>query len=217
MKNINESISFESTLGSPSKPHPNDIVQKPKQIFLVNCVKDNINLNHSVQINLEKKYLKKKKSLKSKKKKINVIKDKNIEYHNLLDFDSLFQDIIIGQKNKNKKSFFDRNANDKKLIGSKRIRFISNKNSSIKSKNIKLIIINVISIEINLNRYKNNFKRKSYSNHINHYDIYDINNFCSNTMRIKEKSISYNVICPSFKELPDNYFEDNNIEVSFYF
>ena len=142
MKNINESISFESTLGSPSKPHPNDIAQKPKQIFLVKCVKENINLNHSVQINLEKKYLKKKKSLKSKKKKINVIKDKNIEYHNLLDFDSLFQDIIIGQNNK--KSFFDRNGNDKKLIGSKRIRFISNKNSYIKSKNIKLIIINVL-------------------------------------------------------------------------
>ena len=144
MKNINESISFESTLGSPSKPYPNDIVQKPKQIFLVNCVKDNINLNHSVQINLEKKYLKKKKSLKSKKKKINVIKDKNIEYHHLLDFDSIFQDIIIGQNNKNKKSFFGRNANDKKLIGSKRIRFVSNKNSSIKSKNIKLIIINAL-------------------------------------------------------------------------
>ena len=142
MKNINESISFESTLGSPSKPHPNDIVQKPKQIFLVNCVKDNINLDHSVQINLEKNYLKKKKSLKSKKK--NVIKDKNLEYHHLLDFDSLFQDIIIGQNNKNKKSFFDRNENDKKLIGSKRIRFISNKNGSIKSKNIKLIIINVL-------------------------------------------------------------------------
>ena len=142
MKNINESISFESTLGSPSKPHPNDIVQKPKQIFLVNCVKDNINLDHSVQINLEKNYLKKKKSLKSKKK--NVIKDKNLEYHHLLDFDSLFQDIIIGQNNKNKKSFFDRNDNDKKLIGSKRIRFISNKNGSIKSKNIKLIIINVL-------------------------------------------------------------------------
>ena len=139
MKNINESISFESTLGSPSKPHPNDKVQKPKQIFLVNCVKDNINLNNSVEINLD---LKKKKSLKSKKKKINVIKDKNIEYHHLLDFDSLFQDIIIGQNNK--KSFFDRNGNDKKLIGSKRIRFISNKNSYIKSKNIKLIIINVL-------------------------------------------------------------------------
>lgn len=142
MKNINESISFESTLGSPSKPYPNDIVQKPKQIFLVNCVKDNINLDHSVQINLEKNYLKKKKSLKSKKK--NVIKDKNLEYHHLLDFDSLFQDIIIGQNNKNKKSFFDRNDNDKKLIGSKRIRFISNKNGSIKSKNIKLIIINAL-------------------------------------------------------------------------
>ena len=144
MKNINESISFESTLGSPSKPHPNDIVQKPKQIFLVKCIKDNIRLNHSAQINLEKKYLKKNKNLKSKKKKINIIKDKNIEYHHLLDFDSIFQDIIIGQNNKNKKSFFDRNANDKKLIGSKRIRFISNKNSSIKSKNIKLIIINVL-------------------------------------------------------------------------
>ena len=132
MKNINESISFESTLGSPSKPHSNEIPQKPKQIFLVSLVKDDINLNNSVQINLEKKYLKKKKSLKSKEKKLNPIKDKNIIYHHLLDFDSLFQDIIIGQNNKNKQSFFDRNTNNKKFIGSKRIRFISN--SSIKSK-----------------------------------------------------------------------------------
>ena len=143
MKNINESISFESTLGSPSKPHPNDIVQKPKQIFLVKCIKDNISLNHSTQINLEKKYLKKKKSLKSRKKKINAIEEKNVEYHHLLDFDSLFKDIIIGQNNKKKKSFFDRNVNDKKLIGSKRIRFISNKNSSTKSKIIKLIMFNI--------------------------------------------------------------------------
>ena len=137
MKNINESISFESTLDSPFKPHANNIVQKPKHIFSVNCVKDNINLNHTVKINLEKKYLKKKKSIKSKKnkiKKINVIKDKNIEYHNLLDFDSLFQDIIIDQNSKNKKTYFDKNENDRKLIGTKRIKFISNKNSCIKSK-----------------------------------------------------------------------------------
>lgn len=137
MKNINESISFESTLGSPSKPNQNNIVQRPKKMFLVKYVKDNINLNNSVEINLEEKYLKKKKGIKIKKKKINLLKDKNIEYHHLLDFDSLFKDVIIDQNDKNKKSFF-RNEKDKKLIGSKRIRFISNKNSSIRSKNIKL-------------------------------------------------------------------------------
>ena len=51
MKSVatNESISFESTFGSPSKPNPNDIVQKPKQIFLVNYVPDNISLNQTIK------------------------------------------------------------------------------------------------------------------------------------------------------------------------
>ena len=36
-------------------------------------------------------------------------------------------------------------------------------------------------------------------------------------MKIKEKSISHNVLIPSFEELSNDYFEDNNIEVSYYY
>ena len=58
--------------------------------------------------------------------------------------------------------------------------------------------------------------QSSHNNSSIHYDIYDINNFCSNTMKIKEKSITHNVLVPSFEELSDDFFEDNNIEVSYY-
>ena len=51
---------------------------------------------------------------------------------------------------------------------------------------------------------------KSYKNN---YDIYSINNFYSNTVKIKEKSISINVQVPKYEELDDSFFEDNNIEV----
>lgn len=50
-------------------------------------------------------------------------------------------------------------------------------------------------------------------NNKNNYDIYNINNFYSSTVKIKEKSISFNVQVPDFEELDDSYFEDNNIEV----
>ena len=36
-------------------------------------------------------------------------------------------------------------------------------------------------------------------------------------MKIKEKSLSHNVLVPSYKELPEDFFEDNNIEVSYYY
>jgi len=35
-------------------------------------------------------------------------------------------------------------------------------------------------------------------------------------MKIREKSLSHNVVVPSFEELSDDFFEDNNIEVSYY-
>ena len=89
------------------------------------------------------------------------------------------------------------------------------------------IIINnffIITIETKLNRKKLNINTisKGQSNHNNNnssrrYDIYDINNFCSNTMKIKEKTISHNVVVPSFEELSDDFFEDNNIEVNHYY
>ena len=81
----------------------------------------------------------------------------------------------------------------------------------------------IIYIETTIKKKKLNIntipKGQSIQNNnlSNRYDIYDINNFCSNTMKIKEKSISHNVIVPSFEELSDDFFEDNNIEVSYYY
>ena len=135
MKNVvtNESISFESTLASPSKPRPNNIVQKPKQIFLVNFVEDNISLS------LNKKTNQNISSIKNKK---------NIEFH-LLDFDALLKNVIIGKKKStikkaHKTSHIGRNKNKIKLIGSKRIRLFSNKNTIKKRKYIYFLLLFIL-------------------------------------------------------------------------
>ena len=36
-------------------------------------------------------------------------------------------------------------------------------------------------------------------------------------MKIKEKTLNHNILCPSYEELSDDFFEDNNIEVSYYY
>ena len=152
MKNAsnNESISFESTLGSPSKPHLENIVQKPKQIFLVNCVKDNISFSHakiSPSDNLGKNQLNHKRP-KSKQttnqNKLSIKNNKNIEFH-LLDFDALFKNIIIGKKKSiakkaHKTSPLIKNKDKSKLLGYKRNRLLSDKNFIIKSKFIIIIL-----------------------------------------------------------------------------
>lgn len=48
-------------------------------------------------------------------------------------------------------------------------------------------------------------------------DIYNINNFYSSTVKIKEKSLYQNVLVPKFEELDDDFFEDNCIEVRLWF
>ena len=145
MKNafINESTSFESTLCSPSKPPQENIVQKPKQIFLVNYVEDNTNLalNKKNSSSSPGKKLLKQKSSKPKKisklKNISINNNKNIEFH-LLDFDALFKSIIIDKKKSIAKRGYNITKNNRKLklIGYKRNRFLSIKNSTNKSKNI---------------------------------------------------------------------------------
>jgi hypothetical protein len=235
MKNAsnNESISFESTLGSPSKPRLENLVQKPKQIFLVNCVKDNISFSHtkiSSSDNLGKKPLKNKRP-KSKQatnqNKLSFKNNKNSEFH-LLDFDALFKNIIIGKKKSigkkaHKTSHAINNKDKSKLLGYKRNRLLSDKNFINKSKFIIIIFFFIFFIETNLKKKKLNIntisKGKSITNNnsSSRYDIYDINNFCSNTMKIKEKTLSHNVLVPSFDELSDEFFEDNNIEVSYYY
>ena len=41
-------------------------------------------------------------------------------------------------------------------------------------------------------------------------NIYNIDNFCSNTFKIEEKSFHVNVKIPEFKELEDNFFQIDN-------
>lgn len=83
-----------------------------------------------------------------------------------------------------------------------------------------------VNLDINIKKRKvenkinsNKSKGKSNNNNnisSNHYNIYDINNFFSSAIKIREKSITHNVICPSFEELSPEFFEDNKIEVSLF-
>ena len=50
-------------------------------------------------------------------------------------------------------------------------------------------------------------------NNKNYNDIYNINNFYSSTVKIKEKSISHIVQCPKYEELDDDFFFFIYIEV----
>ena len=80
--------------------------------------------------------------------------------------------------------------------------------------------MNIKKRKIENNISSNKSKGKSNNNNNNsssNSNIYDINNFFSCAVKIREKSISHNVICPSYEELSSEFFEDNNIEVSFLF
>lgn len=74
---------------------------------------------------------------------------------------------------------------------------------------------------IDLNHYElNNAKNIIMKNNnlINrNNDLYHINNFGSNSFKIKEenKNVNQNILYPAFNELSDNFFDDNKIEVSF--
>ena len=147
MKNLNtnESTSFESSLGSPTKPSQTYELQKPKQLFFVNSIEDPPQPLTNTIINLgpapktqtpEKKNPKKKIELSSglKSQKIKKINKKK----HILDFDSLFKNIILmgnkSAKSQHKKIKNSVSKSKYKLIGTKRIRNISNKDTCIKSK-----------------------------------------------------------------------------------
>ena len=239
MKNLNtnESTSFESSLGSPTKPSQTYELQKPKQLFFVNSIEDTPQPLTNTIINLgpppkphspEKKNHKKKIELDSglKSQKIKKINKKK----HILDFDSLFKNIILqgnkSGKSQKKKIKISVSKSKCKLIGSKRIRNLSYKDTSNKSKQhiIFIIIFLFVNLGINIKKRKienkiSSHKSKGKSNNNNNisstnYNIYDINNFFSCAIKIREKSISHNVLCPSFEELSPEFFEDNNIEVS---
>lgn len=81
----------------------------------------------------------------------------------------------------------------------------------------------MIIIDIN-KRSENNLDKMKENNSINNSnnknnnrkmteDIYNINNFYSSTVKIREKSLYQNVVVPNYEELDDDFFEDNGIEV----
>ena len=68
--------------------------------------------------------------------------------------------------------------------------------------------------KISTNKSKGKSNINNNSNPSQYSNLYDINNFFSCAVKIREKSITHNVICPSFEELSPDFFEDNKIEVS---
>ena len=154
MKNLNtnESTSFESSLGSPTKPLQPYEVQKPKQLFFVNSIEDTprpllntiINLGPPPKINPPEKKVQKNKikfesELKPIKKKI-VPKKQHI-----LDFDALFKSIFYVKIKTGKKSNKITNKSGtkskNKFVGNKRIRNIPNKPTNSKGKIYIIFII----------------------------------------------------------------------------
>ena len=74
----------------------------------------------------------------------------------------------------------------------------------------------VIDVKKKKTENKISTNNNNNSNLNNHSNLYDINNFFSCAVKIREKSITHNVICPSFEELSPDFFEDNKIEVSLF-
>ena len=147
MKNLNtnESTSFESSLGSPSKPFQSYEIQKPKQLFFVNSIEDPPKSITNTIINLAPVPKPKPQEKKIPKKKIKLnsgLKPQKIKINNnkrrILDFDSIIKNLIFeGNKSENSGNKKIKNASSKsknKLVGSKRIRNLSNKDSKNKSK-----------------------------------------------------------------------------------
>ena len=182
-----ESLSFESTIESPTKPHQEIVPDKNnKSLFLVQVISDSKNTDQSSQ-NLENNNNEENKEIKEIKERASHI----------LNFDKVLS--IVFPEEKIKKS--EKKKVDKKLLGNKKKRQIKPNNNKSKDVNGK-------------EREKDNdFINNNKNNRRTNEDIYNINNFCSSTVKIREKSLYQNVVVPNFEELDDDFFEDNCIEV----
>ena len=76
------------------------------------------------------------------------------------------------------------------------------------------IVVKKKKVENKSTTNKSKDKSNINNNSSQYSNLYDINNFFSCAVKIREKSITHNVICPSFEELSPDFFEDNKIEVS---
>ena len=171
--------------------HQNENINSNKEIFFPNNeLNKNLNDNQKIVIKI---ILNKENSMTNNKTKIINNNKQNIE--NILDFDKVLN-ILHNHKPKKKK-----------LLSHKRLK----KNKNLKSSNSESKIIYFIIFEI-----ENNLKKRNKSTNRNINDIYNISNFCSNTYKIEEKSIPFNIKIPDFKELDNNFFEidDLNEEVN---
>lgn len=193
-----ESLSFESTIESPTKPHQEKLPDKNnKSMFLVQTISETDIPKQDIQ-NLENN-----ESKETPEKKSSLL--------NTLNFDDILA--IVYPKEKPKKS--PQKNQDKKLLCSKRKRPINKSKKYLFNFNIKILDINGKN-ESHLGKGKES--ANTYNNKNNkkvNEDIYNINNFYSSTVKIREKSLYQNVLVPKFEELDDDFFEDNCIEVSY--
>lgn len=79
--------------------------------------------------------------------------------------------------------------------------------------NISLLIFHIDPNVIKKKKFHRNHSSSNHNNTNSYNDIYNIDNFCSSTVKIIEKKVLSSIICPKFKELTDE--ELNTPEVSF--
>ena len=144
----------------------------------------------------------------SKKHKKSSFSEETDNNNNTLDFDKILNIVFPTKENKK----------NKKLIGNKRKNEINTENYNINNINKSKIIYLFHNIDNNRtgknrNNDDSNNNGKNKSKKIKE-DLYSIYNFETSTAKIKEKTMNYNIKTPKYEELNEEFFEDNNIEVS---
>ena len=167
--------------------HQNENINSNKEIFFQNNeLNKNLNDNQKIVIKI---ILNKENSM--TKNKTKIINNNKQKIETILDFDKVLNILYNHEPKK------------KKLFSHKRLK----KNKNLKSSNSESKIIYFIIFEI-----ENNLKKRNKSTNRNINDIYNISNFCSNTYKIEEKTIPFNIKIPDFKELDNNFYEINDLD-----
>ena len=167
--------------------HQNENINSNKEIFFQNNeLNKNLIDNQKIVIKI---ILNKENSM--TKTKTKIINNNKQKIESILDFDKVLNILYNHEPKK------------KKLFSHKRLK----KNKNLKSSNSESKIIYFIIFEI-----ENNLKKRNKSTNRNINDIYNISNFCSNTYKIEEKTIPFNIKIPDFKELDNNFYEINDLD-----
>ena len=120
---INETLSLDSTLESPAKPHQENPSSQNKAIFLVHYMKDKQNFNEKKEKNNDDKKPKQKGQNSKKIGKMNIF------HNNMLDFDIVLS-TLFGNEKKDNNALFRKKKSIKKT-GKKKILFLK-RNKKIK-------------------------------------------------------------------------------------